>query len=102
VGFIFAGDAMVRKGFFPASSAAGTFWFRSGSNGANSSGIGVMKFDLILTELNGLMGWRPVHAVISPDCRGFLRVNPHKPDCFVVESARLLPNFPLPTPQSWG
>lgn len=76
--------------------------FRYDSNGAYSSGIGEMKIDLMLAELNGLMGWHPAHAVISPHRRDIMRVNPHRLDYFVVEIAHRSTNFTPPVTHAWG
>lgn len=102
VGFFGGGRLVVRGDWSYAPSEAGTDRFLIDSNGAYYSGVGGMKVSLILAELNGLLGRCPAHAVISPDCRGLLRINPYQPGCSVVETARLCTNFSPPWPHVWG
>ena len=72
------------------------------SSGAYCSGVGVMKIELLLADLNGLLGWRPALAVISPHRRCYLRVDSYRPDNYVVDTALLESNFPPSSPRAWG
>jgi len=101
-GLISGGESIALRGWSRASSEIGIFLFRYGSNGAYSSGIGEMKVNHMLVKLHGLLGRRPALAFISPSRRGLLCVNPYQPECFVVETALLSPNFPPPVPRDWG
>jgi hypothetical protein len=99
IGF-FNGDRWVSEGNRScAPSDSGTVGIRRNSNGAYCSGVGVMKIELMLADLEGLLGRKPALALISPKRRDHLRVKPYQPDKIVVDTALLSPNFPPPAPR---
>lgn len=87
---------------FNLSSGVRTIGLRLLSNGAYSSGVGVMKVALMLADLHSFFGWRPALAVISPHCRSKSHVISYHSENVVADAAPRSSYFSQSLPHIWG